>query len=374
MRRIAQVISIEGTRRGGAANVMLELLAGGRERGWSQIVLNPFASTPEALASDCEGIPYETLTPHRATALPRARRWLRERLRDFQPDVVQVHLTHAAVTMASLRRSDSFPTVLTHHHHDHLLTQGRPWSARLDRVAGRRFDRVVACSRAVERFLLTEYKYPPSKVVCIPNGWSGSPLPGPSRPAAPTVVCVANFRRQKRHDLLLDAFARVRETMPDARLLLLGDGPLLAEAQQRARRLGLGHSVEFTGSVDVWPRLAESDVFALATRYEGLPVAALEAMAAGLPVVASDVEGMSEVVRPGVTGYLVPPDDREALAERLTMLLSDRELRDRMGRAAREAAQESTMDRCVTRYFELYEELVSERRSGGVQAARIPAW
>jgi glycosyltransferase involved in cell wall biosynthesis len=343
---------------------MLSLLEEGRERGWSQIVLNPFATVPRGLADHCEGIRYEALTPHNLVAFPRARRWVSHHLREFRPDIVHVHLPHAGATVASLRRHPGTVTLLTHHHSRYLLYRGKRLAALVDRTAVRRFDRVVACSESVRRFLVDEYGCPPSKVECIVNGWSGSPILNGDKPDAPTVVCVANFRPKKRHDLLLDAFARVRERFPNARLLLLGDGPLLDQARDTAGRLGVTDRVEFAGSVDIWPRLARSHVFALPSDYEGLPLAVLEAMAAGLPVVASAVEGNVDVVRPGVNGYLIPPDDSEALAERLILLLSDSGLRERMAAAARATAAEATMDRCVARYFALYEALL--RRRGAI--------
>jgi glycosyltransferase involved in cell wall biosynthesis len=181
------------------------------------------------------------------------------------------------------------------------------------------------------------------------------------------VVCVANFRAQKRHDVLLDAFARVQGRVPEARLVLAGDGPLLGETKERARRLGLGESVEFLGPVgDIWSLLADSHVFALTSDYEGLPVALVEAMAAGLPVVATAVQGNTDLVRAGETGFLMPPGDASACAEHLVTLLRDPALQSGMGEAASKTAQDWTMERCVDRYFELYEELI--RRKARVAA------
>jgi len=361
MPRLVQIISVEGTKRGGAANVMFSLLEAGRERGWEQRVLNPFATNPRGLAEHCEGIPYEAHTPHGLRAFPRTRHWLQSRLDEFRPDVVHVHLPHAAATVASIRRPPGSVLVYTHHHSRYLIEHGKRWAAVIDRFAGLRFDRVVACSESVRQFLLTAYRLPPSKVGCIPNGWSGSPLVNGYTQTTPTVACVANFRPKKRHDLLLDGFALVRKEVPDAKLMLLGDGPLLERVHERAHQLELGDSVEFTGSVDIWPVLAEAQVFALPSDFEGLPLALLEGMAAGLPVVASAVEGNTDVVDPGVNGYLIAPGDVNALAERLIVLLTDAQLRKRMGSAARATAEESTMERCVERYFDLYGHLLTRR-------------
>jgi glycosyltransferase involved in cell wall biosynthesis len=364
--RIAHVISVEGNKIGGAARIMFSLLEGGRERAWEQLVLNPYASNERGLADHCDGIPYETLTPHSVSAFPRARRWLHRRLGEFRPQIIHVHLLHAMVTVASLRKSPSAATLLTYHHHLKLQVEGRSWSERIDQLAGRRYDCIVAVGEVGERFLLSEYGYPPSQVTCIRNGWSGAPVLDPRKADVPTVVCVANFRPQKRHDVLLDAFARVRARIPEARLVLAGDGPLLGEVQERARRLGLGESVEFRGPVgEIWPLLADSHVFTLTSDYEGIPVALIEAMAAGLPAVASSVEGNTDLVQAGETGFLFAPGDASACAERFLTLLSDSGLRRRMGDAAREAAQDWTMERCVDRYFELYEELIRRKARAG---------
>jgi glycosyltransferase involved in cell wall biosynthesis len=355
--RIVQVIS-EHKVGGGAANLMQALVRGGVERGWTQVVLNPFASSPPELGPPCEGVRYRALAPHSVRAFPRARWWLRRRVIEFRPDIVHVHLVHAMFAVASVRLPDT-ATVFSHQHSRYLSEEGKLWAARLEPLAARRFDHIVAPSESVRRFLLAEFDLPTEKVTCIENGWSGSPIQDARTLDDPTVVCVANFRRKKRHDLLLEAFARVRARIPDARLVLLGDGPLLDQVRERARRLDLKDSIEFAGSVDIWPRLAGSHAFALPSDYEGLPLAVLEAMAAGLPVVASSVEGNVEAVRDGVTGFLIPPGDVGALADRLIRLLSDDRLRDRMGRAGREAAKEATMDRCVARYFDLFDEMRS---------------
>jgi glycosyltransferase involved in cell wall biosynthesis len=261
--------------------------------------------------------------------------------------------------------------LLTYHHHLHLQRQDRRIAARIDRLAGGRYDCVVAVAEAGKRFLISEYGYRPDRVTCIRNGWSGTPIADPPKPDVPTIVCVANFRAQKRHDVLLDAFAQLVGRIPDARLLLVGDGPLAGEARECARRRGVAERVEFLGSVhSVWPVLARAHVFALSSDYEGLPVALVEAMAAGLPAVASDVDGNTDLVHPGRTGLLFPPGNAAACADRLVTMLSDDRSRDRMGRAARELAQEWRMDRCVARYFELYRRLI--RGTGNVQAPEAP--
>jgi glycosyltransferase involved in cell wall biosynthesis len=360
VRRIAHVISAPGGV-GGAERVMSWIVGGGEERGFGQVVLNPFASGRDRgeLAAICRA-PVVARTTERMAQVPASRRWLARELDRFAPDVVQVFLPYAGALVASLRRPSGRRLVYSHQHGDHFVVNGmRAWAA-LDRLAGRRYDRVVACSVFVERFLVERYRYPPESVARIVNGWEGSPRPGSGLAERPTVICVANFRAQKGHGVLLRAFARARERVGDVQLVLVGGGAGRGEVEATIARLGLQGHVSLPGPVeDVWPHLEQAHVFALASRYEPLGVVVLEAMGAGLPVVATGVGGIPELVRDGVTGTLVEPDDDVAFAEALVNLFESPDLRARMGEAGRAVAAEHRAEPMVDRYFALYDELLS---------------
>jgi glycosyltransferase involved in cell wall biosynthesis len=351
---------------GGAEAVMVALLEGGAERGWEQAVLNPFArSTEEDLSERCAEFGYEAFPARgaRPLAVPATTRWARRRLGELRPDVLQVFLSHALVLTAALPRSAAGEVrVLSHQHGMHFEAANRRLAARLDRLAGRRFDHVVACSESVRRFLLESYRYPPDFVTSIRNGWSGTPLKLRKEPQ-PTIVCTANFSAEKGHATLIEAFDTVARRIPEARLVLLGHGAEMAATRRRVAELGLGERVEFAGFQDsVWPWLARAHLFVLPSNYESLGIAVLEAMAAGLPVVATAVGGVTELVRPGVSGELVPPGDPAAMADALSAVLGDPGAALRMGDAGRAAAEEERMSACVDRYFDLYERLLAERR------------
>ena len=171
-------------------------------------------------------------------------------------------------------------------------------------------------------------------------------------------MCVANFRPEKAHDVLLTAFAEVVKGLPDARLVLVGDGPLRPALENQAYQLGIAARVQFAGFVpDVWPLLGEADVFVLPSRTEPSGIAALEAMAAGLPVVATRVGGLVEIVDSKRNGVLVEPNDPAAMAKELVALLDAPETMAAMGEASRRAATEHSADEMARRYVDLYTRL-----------------
>lgn len=368
--RIAYVTSSRGV--GGAEQLIGALVAAGRARGWEQTLLNPFAdAASKALADLCAPAAYEARQCANVLGLPRLRSWLAGRLADLRPDIVHVMLFHATVLMATVPRRGE-RRLLTHMYGEGLAQLAHPRTrAELDRWAGRRFDHVTAISDAVRSFLEHDHGYPPPPVGRIRLGWSGQPHPPkPPGDRAPTIVCVAALRREKGHDTLLAAFAEVRRRIPDARLVLVGDGPYRPQVEAAVRAAGLEDGVRLTGrSTDVWPFLAEADLFALASPSEALGIAIMEAMAAGLPVVASDVGGIPELVTPGVTGELFAVRDHQAMAEKLTVLLESPARRRAMSAAALAAAPAMRMEQTVAENLHLYGRLLQidgGEESGGL--------
>jgi glycosyltransferase involved in cell wall biosynthesis len=176
---------------------------------------------------------------------------------------------------------------------------------------------------------------------------------------APLIGSIANFKAAKDHATLLRAAARVREAVPEVRLLLVGQGPLEAETRRLAGELGLADAVVFAGFRTDARRLAAAfDVFTLSSTYEGLPIALIEAMALGRPAVVTRVGGTPEVVTDGADGLLVPPRDPAALASALLRVLADPGLRAAMGAAARTRAMEFDIRKAVRRMEQVYAELL----------------
>jgi len=174
-------------------------------------------------------------------------------------------------------------------------------------------------------------------------------------------ACVARLAAQKNHSLLLRAYAELQKHTPRSRLLLVGDGELREELEVEARRLGLVGSVLFLGfSQNVPSILRASDVFVLSSHYEGLPYAVLEAMASGLPVVSTAVDGVIDAIVEGVTGHLVPRDDVMALARAMWQMILHPESRQLMGEAGRKRFRSRfTVEHMVEETVRLYGTIIS---------------
>jgi len=172
----------------------------------------------------------------------------------------------------------------------------------------------------------------------------------------PVVAHVSNFRPLKRVDRVVEVFARVAARR-EALLLLVGDGPERPRVEARVRALGLTGRVRFVGARDdVAALVRECAAFLLPSETESFGLAALEALASGVPVVAHATGGLPEVVRDGETGFLVPPDDLDAMTTRLAWLLDDAARREAMGRAARvDAVERFAMDRRIAGWERIYE-------------------
>jgi len=214
---------------------------------------------------------------------------------------------------------------------------------------------VANCKAAADRLRLE--RVPANKIAIIPNGLDLAAFRQPEpRPQLRKVVVVGNLRPEKGHDVLIDAAVDVLKRYPDARFELVGGGPLRESLQQRARDRHVGDAFTFAGHCDDVPaRIAAADVFVLPSRSEAFPNAVIEAMATGLPIVASRVGGVLELITDGVSGLLVPADDARSLADRLCQLMDDAALGARLGAAARaEAVARYSFDRMVAAFESLY--------------------
>jgi glycosyltransferase involved in cell wall biosynthesis len=354
---------------GGAQQVVVTLAKYLATTGNRPIVCS-FRDGP--LRSDIEalGIPVVLVPGRKRSALAvhtlaqenmRIRRTLAEVVEQHRIDVIQTHLLRSLDFLtATLPRRGGIPLVYWTFHNsnftlrrEHLpshrwLLKPKQLSYRwLYRLGSRRVSGLIAVSDEVRQSMLDEIGSVDDKIVVIANGVDVE-LYGEATDSAAlrselelepndfVMVMVGTFKRQKGHIHLVEAASRLREAHPSVRILLVGDGELRAEMEEKARQAKLDEMLRFMGSRRDIPRLlAASDGFVLPSLWEGLPIALLEAMAAGLPCIATDVSGTKQVVVPDETGMLIPPGDSSALAKAMEELLADPDRARRMGEAGK---------------------------------------
>lgn len=290
---------------------------------------------------------------------------LARRLRRLGVDIVHCHnygpLLYGSVAgrLAGVRR-----VVYTSHGPESSAYRGQGRIQRLGLV-----DHVVAISDHVRDVAVVKGGVDAAKITTIHNGVDVEAFARSRVGAresirdelgmdldAPVIGVVARLTHEKDHATLLRAFALVHAHHPAARLALAGDGDLRDPLIAQAGELGVRGAVSFLGTRgDVPDLLSAFDVFALPSRIEGLGITLVEAMAAGLPTVASRVGGIPEVVIDGETGRVVPPGDAEALSQALSWMLENRDRARAMGEAGRRrAADEFSLERMVRRYEAIY--------------------
>lgn len=271
-------------------------------------------------------------------------------------DIIHVHLFPAQLwaVLSTVRLNCGIPLVTTEH--NTWNARRRWWLRPVDRWMYQHYERIACISDATAESLIHWCPGIAGKIVVIPNGIhldafeNAMPAMLPEVPASVVrLVFVGRFEAQKDHPTILRALARV----PDAHLLLVGDGPLRPRIEQLAQSLGIRNRVTFLGwRQEVAGILKASNIYVHSTHSEGFGIAACEAMAAGLPVVASDVPGLAQVV--AGAGALFPVGDDKSLARILDVLIASPEQQREMSRAglqrARQFSIENTVDGCIRMY------------------------
>ena len=296
---------------------------------------------------------------------------LRRAIRDFRPHVVHTHSSKAGVLGRLAARLEHVPTVIhTVHGFGFTPLQSpvkRAIFFRAEKIAAGWTDHFVAVSqlnldRGVElglwrasqasviragidlnRFRRGGDGAATRRELGIPNG-------------IPIVTQIGNFKPQKAPLDFIRAAARIAEKLTDIRFVMVGDGPLRGAAEALAAELGIADRVVFSGWWrDVPGLLAATTVSVLSSIHEGLPCSVVESLAAGVPVVATAVDGTPEVIRPGVNGELVKPGDPVPLADAILGILTDEERRRAMSEAAADGLDDFDRDRMVRQLEDLYQ-------------------
>jgi starch synthase (maltosyl-transferring) len=359
--------------------VITELDVGGAERTLCELAmrLSRDAYEPEVaclmgrgpLAGqlDRAGVPVHTLDARRKWdlgALWRLRKLVR------QADIVHSFLYHANMAARFAAMGAGAAAVISS---ARVAERSRPRRRSLECRTHWLVDAEVCVSNGVRDYMASG-GFPREKLHVVPNGVDvdrfarrdpafktslGIPV------EAPLVTTIGRLHEQKGISTFLRAAASLLHSRPDARFLVVGTGPLEDQLKAEARQFHIADSVTFLGFTDDVPAvLAATDVFALASLWEGMPNALLEAQAAGVPAVATRVEGTVDIVEDGRTGVLVLPKDVPALATSILRLLDDPARARRLGEAARDHVRAHfTLDAMVRGHEDLYARLLAERAS-----------
>jgi glycosyltransferase involved in cell wall biosynthesis len=299
-------------------------------------------------------------------------------------DLIHTHLLYADILGRFVGSLLRVPVVTTLHNESPKSQNVRADKRWLNRLTARYGTaHFVAVSNRTRQCYLQEWQLDERRVSTIYNAIQMAPfLAVPEPPAtepeaaggAPLMVTtIGRLESQKGHHLLLQAAQQVLAHKVNVRVRFVGQGPLEAQLRSQAQELGIADQVEFTGlRRDIPAILAQSDIFVMPSLWEGLSIAAIEAMAAARPLILSDVGGNRELIADGQEGLLIPRNDSDALAQALLTLLRSPELRAALGRQARARARRHFHIDTMTRQYEaLYRTLCNGQPAAEQQRAGI---
>jgi glycosyltransferase involved in cell wall biosynthesis len=323
-------------------------------------------------ALDKAGIEVHCLGARGVWQFPAVAHRLKRLLAAQKPQVIQTFLFHANLLGRIVARRAGVKAVVSG---VRVAEHAARWHLRLDRLTQRWVDRYVCVSQAVAEFSAQRGGLPPEKLVVIPNGIDLDKYPS-RRPADISAFGIAAGRRaitfigrlqpQKSVDWLIATAPQWLGKLPDCELLLVGDGPLRPSLEVAAKTAGVADRVHFAGwRPDVPEILAASSLLVLPSQWEGMPNVVLEAMANRLPVVASDVEGVRELLGPNTGRQTVAHGDTQGLAAAIVGLMGDSALATATGLQNRRRAEESFgIARMVRLYEDLWASLAHSSQSG----------
>jgi glycosyltransferase involved in cell wall biosynthesis len=364
--------------RAGVGEHALSLLIGLRNAD-----MNPYIVAPAPLLESVEkelrefgivSLPMDMSSPLDWREIVRLASFLRKE----SIDIVHCHMAIASFCAAPIAWWSGVPVVIETSHGREIWRQGKFFKGSFwfDRQIGRLINRYIAVSGAAADHLINNKRIPEHKITVIHNGRDLTHFQPPSASQTiaarralklhdePTILMLSRFSAEKGHRLLLDAIVRLLPRWPRLVVLLAGDGPLENEIRERCRSAHLENNVRFLGyRSDPHELFAASDLVVLPSAIEGLPLAAVEALAAGRPVVATAVGGTPEVVIDGETG-LLSKNDANQFAAAIEQLLADPVKRIKMARRGRALVERRFDVRIqVEKTFALYRRELTARRS-----------
>lgn len=297
-------------------------------------------------------------------------------LKKSKADIVHTHGYFASVIGRAAAKIAGVPIVIHHMHSTYW--EYRKKHIFFERLLSLLTQKVVCCSKAVENFVTGHLKINPSKTIVIYNGADEEKFISTENSALKerlgiqtteaVVGTVSSLYRHKGHEYLLQAVPLVLDVFPSTKFLIVGDGPLRKKLEDQAKGLNIEAHLVFTGRrKDIPDLLSTMDIFVLPScSREGLGISIIEAMASGKPVVGTKIGGIAEVVDHEQTGYLVPPQNPDALAKAIVNLLQSPQRAKEMGRRGRRKFEERfTRRKMLAEVEDLYLSLMKQREQSG---------
>jgi glycosyltransferase involved in cell wall biosynthesis len=375
--RVLQIVTWLGV---GGAERLVFTAATGLPRATFETAVCCFSERgPFADAAERAGVPVWCLGTFPSVSHPAALARLFRIIRSYAPDIVHTHLQAPNLYGRLAALAARVPVVIASEHN--VYTSKARRYVLVERWLARHTSALVAVSDRVRRFLASQLGIEPSAIEVVENGIAHE-IPDPDRvaalrtrlalpPSRHVIVTVASLTAKKGHTHLLEAQQQLRSRGVDCTIVLAGDGPERASLEARALSLGVADRVVFLGvQPHVADVLAVGDIFVLPSLVEGLPLAMLEAMAAGKAVVATAVGGVPDVIVDRVNGLLVEPRSATAIVDAVQLLVADAALRERLGPCARTTVAERFTDgRHLAALAALYRRLAMSSESQSAEVA-----
>lgn len=357
---------------GGAERMLTELVTRLDRREWEPHVycLGPEAHYAQVLRA--HDVPVTCFSGRGFWSAPSVLwRWTME-LRRFRPEILYTFLFHANLLGRFAGRLAGVPHLISG---IRVAEKRNRWHGRLDRWTNWLVERNVCVSRGVAEFVEQSIGLDPGKTVVIPNAvdmqrfadvdpadLASLGIP----PGSIVMITIGRLEHQKGVDILLDAATRLVPLLPQMHFLIVGEGPDREKLQEKAQSAGIANHVHWAGFRDDVPQLlAASTALVLPSRWEGMPNVLLEAMAAGKPIIATDVEGVSEMILPDLNGSLVAPGDSQGLGDAIVRLAREPDLISKWGRESQRICQERF---AIRTFVENHVKLFRQFRSGAPEA------
>lgn len=332
---------------GGIKTHMLALLAGLDRTRFEPVVICPPESSlyREAEQAGCRVIPITLVGELSLRHDIKAVLQLRCILREIKPDILHMHSAKAGLVgrlavAALLRRPGTALTFHSFVFDERINRRKRALVSWIERRLCRYADKIITVSNALRNEVVMDMRLPTEKLTVIYNGIPFChviDMAKTSKSSVPLVGTVSRLAPQKGVEYLIRAAAIVREKFPAARFIIIGDGPFREELENLARKIGVRDSIDFLGfQPDALSIVATFDVFALTSTRETFGLTLVEALSQGVPVVASGVGGIPEIVDGSTTGLLAEPGNLQDIASKICLLLKDKELAERIGRQGSE--------------------------------------